>query len=318
MQGIKSVYAPKNYLDRRAREASKRNVKQIMEANAADASIVVDSKRFSNLPASSRDRVLRLRSAANHRRILGANKKKVGQRGSSRSKLGTVPQMVRNRRREAHWMGQRRSETHRKGPSHATIEPSPTTTRQELMQSVRNRWWRQLCASAMWVMAFRTNDGTSPFHLGVRTAFSNDGLTIEVEDLPRAFETADPPVERQPAVTARSLRDLLKMAKGQGKTTVHTANLTAGAFFFAMRGGDFSNAERPGKTTPIEVRDVTFWDNKKRQLDRSISGWEDRAMYVRITFRQQRTEPKRKHGHNQDQATSRSVQSGCGSRSSKR
>lgn len=94
-------------------------------------------------------------------------------------------------------------------------------------------------------------------------------------------------------MTAKLLKDLLKMAKTGSKTIRHTANLTAGAFFFAMRGGEFSKAERPGKTTPIEVRDVTFWDNKKSQLDRSSPGWENRAVYVRITFRQQKNGTKK-------------------------
>ena len=264
------------YSDRRAREAYLRNCNRIREANLADVNIVANSSKFSNLSSAQRNRILRLGGIANHRRIMGA--KQEASWSKKERYLKTWARFldwvgIRDRRlsgwnrRETQLIG-RCFICHYRAFTYDNKRGAFTERKRPLVaQTLRD-------AISNVGEAFRADERRSPFHVGFGTPLSSDRLTQEVKDLLKSCEAADPPTERQPAITADFLRDLLEVSKQEGGTIQHTANLTAGAFFFAMRGDEFTKVYKPGKTMPIEVRDVIFLDEQKKPIDRSKPAWQ--------------------------------------------
>ncbi|NER25729.1 MAG: hypothetical protein F6J96_34570 [Symploca sp. SIO1C2] len=104
----------------------------------------------------------------------------------------------------------------------------------------------------------------------------------------KALEAEDPPPERQPALTAAFLKEMLELCDEQEERCVHTAELIAAAFFFAMRACEFVRTSRPGKTKQIEIRDVTFRDRNKQKVQQSDPRLSEKARFVTICFRDQK------------------------------
>ena len=55
-----------------------------------------------------------------------------------------------------------------------------------------------------------------------------------------------------------------------------------------MRGCEFLATGRPGRTTPLELRDVTFRDTRKRVIDQTDPDLIRRAEFVTVRFRDQK------------------------------
>jgi hypothetical protein len=81
---------------------------------------------------------------------------------------------------------------------------------------------------------FRSHFQQSPFHLEGSTQ-----LLPTVRSLLKAFDNADPPPQRQKAITPKCLRRFYRLLTGKTGSVQHpayaqTANITLGAYFFAM------------------------------------------------------------------------------------
>jgi hypothetical protein len=111
-------------------------------------------------------------------------------------------------------------------------------------------------------------------------------------DLFRAFDATDGQVDKQKAVTPDLLRDMARSYEELGEVARHTADLTVGAYFFAMRACEFCRTPRRGKTRLLEIENIQFRDRKKR-----VAGHDDpdllrKAYYVTITFVDQKNGEK--------------------------
>ena len=86
---------------------------------------------------------------------------------------------------------------------------------------------------------------------------------------------------------------LNNLGPGLGEVAQHIADLATGAFFFAMRGCEFSKTYPSGKTTPIELRDLLFRDKRRRKVSTNSADWRSRAEFVTVMFRDQKNGKKR-------------------------
>jgi hypothetical protein len=142
-------------------------------------------------------------------------------------------------------------------------------------------------AASSLAAALRNNLGTSPFHIQRTTV-----LLPSIRKLLKAFASMDPPPHRQKAVTPKFLRQLFATSGAGLQSLCDTApavcaDLVIAAWFFAMRGCEFTQVPTPGKTLPVRFCDVTFRDKQKRQVH-NTSPRTFLAEYVTITFRDQK------------------------------
>ena len=138
---------------------------------------------------------------------------------------------------------------------------------------------------------FRANKRGSPFHIQ-GGAHRGDTLAPYVKELLQAFEGQDPPPNRQRALTPEMLKDLQTLAKGMGGTTTHTGDLVEGAFFFAMRGCEFVQVRKRGKTRPLTLGNISFRDERGMELAQTDQYLETKARFVTITFVDQKNGKK--------------------------
>jgi hypothetical protein len=94
--------------------------------------------------------------------------------------------------------------------------------------------------------SFRSQFQRSPVHIEGSTQ-----LLPTIRALLKALDNADPPPQRQKAITPRLLRkffELLASGRSNNGTTaqVHTADLVLGAFFFAMQSCKYTKTAQPG------------------------------------------------------------------------
>jgi hypothetical protein len=90
---------------------------------------------------------------------------------------------------------------------------------------------------------------------------SDGRLSHLLSALYTAFSHTDPAPRRQKAI---SLAVLIKMRKlSDTPREIATANLALGAFFFACQSCKYSKVSGPGKTKPIQVGDVQFWQGRR-------------------------------------------------------
>lgn len=132
-------------------------------------------------------------------------------------------------------------------------------------------------------------------HQGQRGETGN--LRPVLSDLFKAFDATDGPVEKQKAVTPDLLRDLARSYEDLGEVGRHTADLTVGAYFFAMRACEFCKTPRPGKTKLLTVENVQFRDGRKRVIPHREPDLLRKSRYVTITFVDQ------KNGHKSEKRT---------------
>lgn len=139
---------------------------------------------------------------------------------------------------------------------------------------------------------FRDHTGTSPFHLP-----HTNQLRPSIRRLFTALDNTDPPKKRQKAVTPKFLRALYRQSgasnpKLSDSIMAHTADITIGAWFFAMRACEFTHQTQQRKTKPIRSRDIVFRDKHRRTISHDSSALSS-AMFVTITFQDQKNGLKR-------------------------
>jgi hypothetical protein len=113
-----------------------------------------------------------------------------------------------------------------------------------------------------------------------------------VKSLLKAYEQLDPQKNRQKALTPKFFKRLFETSGAgdrQLRDTPHAiaAELVVAAWFFAMRGCEFTYSRRKGKTKPICACDIVFRD-KNRQIIPHQSRRTHEAEYVTVTFRDQK------------------------------
>jgi hypothetical protein len=97
---------------------------------------------------------------------------------------------------------------------------------------------------------------------------------------------------RQKAVTAKFLKKLIRVSGLLDPELTDTAQAIAAemivaAWFFAMRGCEYSHSPRAGKTKPICAVDVVFRTKDRRTIKHQTKRTH-RAEYVTITFKNQK------------------------------
>jgi hypothetical protein len=129
-----------------------------------------------------------------------------------------------------------------------------------------------------------------------------------VKTLLKAFDNADPPPQRQKAITPKLLRKLYRLlASGRQNRRVsayaHTADLILGAFFFAMRSCEYCKTARPGRTKRTRMGCIVFRTLSRRVLRLDDPDLLKIADYVTIVFEDQKNGKKmdartqRRSGH---------------------
>jgi hypothetical protein len=98
----------------------------------------------------------------------------------------------------------------------------------------------------------------SPVHIQGSTQ-----LLPTVRALLKAFDNADPPAQRQKAITPKLLWKFFKLlasgTRNSGTTAqTHTADLVLGAFFFAMRSCEYTKTAKLGRTKRIRMGCIIF------------------------------------------------------------
>jgi hypothetical protein len=124
----------------------------------------------------------------------------------------------------------------------------------------------------------------------------------------KAFDNADPPPQRQKAITPKLLRKLFKLLAVDTKNTAttahaHTADLILGAFFFAMRSCEYTKTAQKGRTKRARMGCIVFRTGSRRVLSLSDPKLLHSAEYVTIVFEDQKNGKKmdartqRRSGH---------------------
>jgi hypothetical protein len=151
--------------------------------------------------------------------------------------------------------------------------------------------------------AFRSNFQPSPVHIE-----GSSQLLPTVRALLKAFDNADPPPQRQKAITPKLLRQLFKFLAGGPKANrvsayAHTADIVLGAFFFAMRSCEYTKTARPGRTKKVRMGCIVFRTLSRRVLPLTSPDLLKLADYVTIVFEDQKNGKKmdartqRRSGH---------------------
>lgn len=133
-----------------------------------------------------------------------------------------------------------------------------------------------------------------------------NSLAPPIRALLRAYSNADPPVNRQRAITPRLLRTLFAACGGHDPTLrdtlhTHTADLIIGAFFFAMRSCEYLSTDTPGRTKIVVCKHIIFRDCQRRYVSHSDPDLPRLALYVSVTFVDQ------KNGNKMDTRTQRAT-----------
>ena len=118
------------------------------------------------------------------------------------------------------------------------------------------------------------------------------GLSDTLKRLFTAFATRDPPPNRQAAATPDLLKEVIRSTRGMGEVAEHTADLITGAYFFAMRGCEFSRTRTPGRTKTLTLEHVTFRNETKEEVHPNHPDFDRRVRYVTICFANQKNGKK--------------------------
>jgi hypothetical protein len=135
--------------------------------------------------------------------------------------------------------------------------------------------------------SFRGALQQSPFHLPNSTI-----LHPAIKSLLKAYEQLDAPKNRQKALTPKFFKRLFETSGAGDHELLDTpqsiaAELVVAAWFFAMRGCEFTYSRRKGKTKPICPSDVVFRDENRKIIKHSSDRTHE-AEYVTLTFRDQK------------------------------
>jgi hypothetical protein len=147
-------------------------------------------------------------------------------------------------------------------------------------------------ASSNLAAAFRSNFKQSPIHFE-----GSSQLLPTIRCLLKAFDNADPPPKRQKAITPKLLRYFFKLLASGPKNKrfsayAHTADLTLGSFFFAMRSCEYTKTAQPGRTKKTQMGCIIFRTMSRRVLKLSDPDLLLIADYVTIVFIDQKNGKK--------------------------
>ncbi len=129
-----------------------------------------------------------------------------------------------------------------------------------------------------------------------------------MRSLLKAFDNADPPPHRQKAITPKFIRKFYQLLTGPTGSVQHppytqTADITLGAYFFAMRSCEYTKTARPGRTKRVRLGCIVFRTRTRRVIDHSDPNLLTSAAYVTIVFEDQKNGKKmdartqRRSGH---------------------
>ena len=113
-----------------------------------------------------------------------------------------------------------------------------------------------------------------------------------MKDLLKAFGEDDPPPDRQKALTPEMLKDLQSWAPSMGEAATHTGDLIEGGFFFAMRGCEFVEVPKRGRTKILILDGLVFRDRGGRVLNHDNKNLETHSRWVTVTYRDQKSGKK--------------------------
>jgi hypothetical protein len=139
--------------------------------------------------------------------------------------------------------------------------------------------------------AFRECGRSSPFHL-TNGVYDAGSIHPRIRALLKGFESIDPNVKRQKAVTPILLKDLALLAQTMPKWAQHTAQLIMGGYFFAMRACEFCLTERPGKTRRLTTGNIVFRDAESKPVEHDDPRLRHKAMFVTVCFVNQKNGTK--------------------------
>jgi hypothetical protein len=151
--------------------------------------------------------------------------------------------------------------------------------------------------------SFRSHFKRSPIHLE-----GSSQLLPSVRALLKAYDNADPPPRRQKAITPKFLRKFYKLLAGgaigsQNSAHAHTADITLGAYFFAMRSCEYTKTNRPGRTKRVRLGCIVFRTASRRVLAHTDPDLISLTTFVTIVFEDQKNGKKmdarsqRRSGH---------------------
>ena len=141
--------------------------------------------------------------------------------------------------------------------------------------------------------SFRSSFKRSPLHIE-----GSSQLLPTIRALLKAFDTTDPPPDRQKAITPKFLRKFFQFlnndANGQAKTSslAHIADLVLGAFFFAMRSCEYCKSVPLGRTKRVRMGCFVFRTASRRVLAHNDPKLLHHAHYVTIVFEDQKNGKK--------------------------
>jgi len=277
-----------------------RNQHRIAQANKYDLEVIARSQELRDLPVTSCDSLIRLCRTANHRTIMDAKQEESWEKrerawrrwqrftelfGLHNPYLDSLPDQERRLLAKCFVVQYRDSHHDKSGKA------TKKRTRPMVVSTLRD-------AIGHVAATFRASDRPSPFHLEDGPINANS-LRTEIKELLKAFTTTDLPPNRQKAITAEFLRDVLQLTATMGIVSEHAADLIAGAFFFAMRACEFCLTPKEGKTKRLTLGNITFRDRRRRKLTHTDPNLLDRAYYVTICFVDQ------KNGKKMDRRTQR-------------
>ena len=99
-----------------------------------------------------------------------------------------------------------------------------------------------------------------------------------------------PDPQRQKAITPKFLKYLLHFSSPEIRNIKadHAADLLGGGFFFAMRSCEFTKPSRAGKTKPIRLGGIRFFDKGNVEVPHEDPDLLRKSQWVRILFEDQK------------------------------
>jgi hypothetical protein len=152
-------------------------------------------------------------------------------------------------------------------------------------------------AASCLAASFRDNFEPSPLHIQ-----GSQNLHPSIKALFKAFESVDPPTNRQKAITPRLLRRLLEAS--QHPSLIDTApavvaDIVIGGFFFAMRSCEYSKPHIAGQTKCVDLDGLIFRTVNNTVIRHDDPALLDIAEFITVTFVNQ------KNGRKMDSRTQR-------------
>jgi hypothetical protein len=140
--------------------------------------------------------------------------------------------------------------------------------------------------------SFRSHFQPSPLHLK-----GSSQLLPTVRSLLKAFDNADPPPRHQKAITPKFLQKFYRLLAGKARSAQHpayaqTANITLGAYFFAMRSCEYTKTKQPGCIKRVGLGCIIFCTRHCRVIQHSDPNLLSLTAFITIVFEDQKNGKK--------------------------